>query len=42
VPGGGGERVDGGEGERALARAYFHIVFTLPTALGDIAYQTRP
>jgi hypothetical protein len=21
---------------------YFHVVFTLPSAIGDIAYQTRP
>ena len=33
--------MDGGAGGGALAGAVFHVVFTLPSAIGDIAYQNK-
>jgi hypothetical protein len=30
--------VDGGAGAELLPVPYFHVVFTLPAAIGDIAY----
>jgi hypothetical protein len=41
VPGCRGPYVDGRARRRAAAGAYFHIVFTLPVAIGDIAYQNK-
>ena len=41
VSGGGFARLDGGAGGRVAARPYFHVVFTLPAEVADIAYQNK-
>ena len=41
VSGSRGERVDAGAEAELLPVPYFHIVFTPPSAVGDIAYQNK-
>src|SRR4029077_6187647 len=41
VPGRGRARMDGGARGRAAPGAYFHVVFTLPVAIGEIAYHNK-
>ncbi len=41
MPGRGRTRVAGGREAELLPVPYFHVVFTLPAAIGDIAYQNK-
>ena len=41
VPGRGGTGVAGRARGRTLPVPYFHVVFTLPAAIADIAYQNK-
>ena len=41
MPGGRGAHLDGGAGSQLLPVPYFHIVFTLPAPIGDIAYTNK-
>ena len=41
MSGRGRARLDGGGALRLLPAPYFHVVFTLPSAIGDIAYHNK-